>query len=234
MRLWTICAKIDYMKEVFELKVVAEFSERFNELIDGKSYTQVGAEIGVSKQTVSAYINGSRSPKRPTVVAIASQYGVNPLWLMGYDVDKQVAPDSFSFLAIPGIEPMPKMSKIPLIGSIVCGTPATAEENIEDLIDLPDNVHADFALKCKGDSMILARIYDGDMVYIRQQPDVENGEIAAVVIDNESTLKRVYKFPDHLELRPENPTYPILSYTGPDLEYIRIIGKAVAFTGKVK
>lgn len=81
-------------------------------------------------------------------------------------------------------------------------------------MDMDESVHADFCLRCKGDSMINARIFDGDIVYIRQQDDVENGEIAAVVIDGEATLKRVYKYPNRLELRAENPTFPVINIEG--------------------
>ena len=82
--------------------------------------------------------------------------------------------------------------------------------------------------------MINARIFDGDIVYIRQQPDVENGEIAAVLIDGEATLKRVFKHKESLELRAENPTFPPMYFEGTELNGIRILGKAVAFLSSVK
>ena len=139
--------------------------------------------------------------------------------------------------SVPEIEnliPLPKTKKVPLVGTIACGTPITAVENVEDYIDMSEDVRADFALRCKGDSMINARIFDGDIVYIRQQPDVENGEIAAVYIDGEATLKRVFKHRDSLELRAENPTFPTLYYEGEELNSIRILGKAVAFLSGVR
>ena len=126
--------------------------------------------------------------------------------------------------------PMPRMRSIPLIGTIACGTPILAEENIEEHVDIPEHVHADFALRCKGDSMINARVHDGDIVYIRQQPTVNNGEIAAVLIDDEATLKRVYVSPGTLILQAENPNYEPMVYTGEQLEAIHILGKAVGFT----
>ena len=82
--------------------------------------------------------------------------------------------------------------------------------------------------------MINAHIFDGDLVFIKEQPDVDNGEIAAVVIDNEATLKRVYKYPNRIELRPENPLFPVLQYEGTELGNVRIIGKAIAFLGQVR
>ena len=132
------------------------------------------------------------------------------------------------------IIPMPEMRKIPLIGSIACGAPILAEEHIEEYIDIPRHVHADFALSCKGDSMINARIFDGDVVYIRQQDTVDNGEIAAVLIDGEATLKRVKLHSDRIILEPENPMYDPLVYRNEEMNSVRILGKAVAFTSAVR
>lgn len=121
-----------------------------------------------------------------------------------------------------------------IIGTIACGTPILAEQNIECDVDIPEHIHADFALRCKGDSMINARIYDGDIVYIRSQPEVENGEIAAVEIDGEGTLKRVYMFPDQVVLQAENPRYEPRVYKGEQLADLRILGKAVGFTAQIQ
>ena len=134
----------------------------------------------------------------------------------------------------PGIIPIPEMKRIPLIGTIACGAPILADEHIEEYIDTPKHISADFALTCKGDSMINARIFDGDVVYIRQQETVENGEIAAVLIDGEATLKRVQLFEDHISLEPENPQYRPLVYWGEEMNDVRILGKAVAFTSAIR
>lgn len=132
------------------------------------------------------------------------------------------------------IIPMPEMRKIPLLGRIACGAPILAEEHIEEYIDIPKNIHADFALTCQGDSMINARIFDGDIVYIRQQDTVEPGEIAAVLIDNDATLKRIRIFEDHISLEPENPQYRPIVLWGEDMNTVRILGKAIAFTSAVR
>lgn len=132
------------------------------------------------------------------------------------------------------IIPMPAVDRIPLLGAIACGEPILAEEHIEDIVDLPRHIKADFALTCKGDSMINARIFDGDIVYIRQQETVENGEIAAVLIDGEATLKRIHLFKDHIVLEPENPMYKPLAYWNEDMNNVRILGKAVAFTSTIR
>ena len=125
--------------------------------------------------------------------------------------------------------------KIPLLGKIAAGEPIFAEEEHESFVEAGASLHADFCLKVQGDSMINARINDGDVVFIRQQPMVENGEIAAVIIDNEATLKRVYFYPDDnkLILNPENPKYAPFVYVGEELKNIRILGKAVAFQSKL-
>lgn len=132
------------------------------------------------------------------------------------------------------IIPMPEMRRVPLLGSIACGTPILAAQNLDGEVDIPATVHADFALRCKGDSMINARIYDGDIVYIRQQPEVEHGEIAAVLVGDDATLKRVYLYEDHISLEAENPQYRPLVYWGEDMNNVRILGKAVAFTSTVR
>lgn len=132
------------------------------------------------------------------------------------------------------IIPMPTMRRIPLLGSIACGEPILAQENLEGDVDVPDHVHADFALRCRGDSMINARIFDGDIVYIRRQDEVEDGQIAAVLIGDEATLKRVRLYPDHLSLEPENPRYRPIVLWGEEMSCARILGLAVAFTSPVQ
>lgn len=136
--------------------------------------------------------------------------------------------------AIENIIPLPTMYKVPLIGSIACGAPILADEHIEGYVETPEHIRADFALTCKGDSMINARIFDGDTVYIRQQDTVESGEIAAVLIESEATLKRVRLYDDHIVLEPENPLYRPLSFWGEEMNTIHILGKAVAFTSTVR
>jgi repressor LexA len=134
-----------------------------------------------------------------------------------------------SFEKIPVYE-----KRVPLLGTIACGIPIFAEENVEDYILCPEKTNADFCLYCKGDSMIGARINDGDIVYIKSQPDVSNGEIAAVLIDDEATLKRVYKYPGKLVLKPENSEYQPLVFIDDELSKIKILGKAISFLSNVK
>ena len=123
-----------------------------------------------------------------------------------------------------------------MIGTTACGKPITANEEKELYVEAGAEIEADFCLRAKGDSMIRARIYDGDIVFIRKQSMVDNGEIAAVVIDDEATLKRVNYYPEKnlLILKAENPDYEDLVYTGEQLDHIIILGKAVAFQSDVR
>lgn len=127
------------------------------------------------------------------------------------------------------------IKKFPLLGEIACGEPIFTNEDRESYILSGTNIDADFCLKAKGDSMIGARILDGDIVFIKKQDIVENGEIAAVVIDNEATLKRVYYQPGKnlLTLQSENPKYPPYTYEGEDLDHVKILGKAIAFQSDI-
>ncbi len=195
---------------------------------------QLADVLGISESTVGMYERGHREPAFEMLEAIADYFNVDMDYLTGRtEVERKY---TFSPPApLPdNIIPMPKMKTIPLLGVIACGEPILAAENIEGDVSMPEHVIADFALRCKGDSMIEARIFDGDIVYIRQQPSVENGEIAAVLIGDEATLKRVYVHPDKLVLSPANHNYEPFIYVGEEISSIRILGKAVAFTSAVR
>lgn len=189
------------------------------------SYGELSTMTGIPKSALHRYATGE-TPKIPLerIQLIAKALGVSSAWIMGWaeENDNKSLPNN--------IIPMPKMNKIPLIGTIACGTPITAVENIECEVDIPEHINADFALRCKGDSMIDARINDGDIVYIRQQPIVENGEIAVVLIENEATLKRFYREGNTVTLMPCNSKHKPFFYSGEQLNEIRILGKAVGFT----
>lgn len=126
---------------------------------------------------------------------------------------------------------LPETVNIPIIGTIACGTPILAEQNFQGFTEAPVK-NADFALICKGNSMINAGIHDGDIVYIKKIPEVENGKIAAVLVDGEATLKRVYRFPDRLLLQPMNPAYPDQVYT--EQNEVQILGLAIAYTSYIR
>ena len=201
-------------------------ADRIRELRAERNLTleYIGKHVGVGKSTVLKWENGKiESIRSPHIKKQADILGVSIDYLLDgtdrtTDLSKPSAPARF----------------VPLIGGIACGIPILAEERIETWLEVDNQVHADFALRCVGDSMINARIFDGDLVFIRRQPEVENGEIAAVEIDGEATLKRVYKYAKRLELRPENPTFPVLQYEGRALRNVRILGKAVGFFSPIR
>lgn len=179
--------------------------------------------IGESKQTIYKYETGivTNIPS-DKIELIAKALRVQPEWIMGWT-------DTESVEIPPGFEPPPKMRKVPLIGEIACGEPILAEQNIEDYLDIPEEVHCDFLLRCKGDSMIDAGIQSGDVVFVRIQETVENGEIAAVRIGDEATLKRVYWDGDTLMLMPANNAYAPKSFRGEEINDVHIEGKAIGY-----
>ena len=196
----------------------------------GLTLSQIADQMGVSEATVQRWESGNiKNLRHERVGPLAELLRVSPAVLMGWEDETPEEPDS----PPPGLLPFPTMKKIPRLGRIACGQPIMTEENFDGYDDIPESIHADFSLICSGDSMINARIRDGDIVYIRLQEQVENGEIAAVYIDGETTLKRVYLSPGQLVLQAENPQYAPMVYTGPELENIRIIGKAVGFTSVI-
>lgn len=188
--------------------------------------------IGKNRATIYRY-ESNEIEKLPTSVLepLCKALGTTPAYIMGWTQENDSLENIYN---IHNVEPLPKTKEVPLLGTIACGEPILAEENIDSYVSMPVDAKGTFALKCKGNSMINARIFDGDIVYIREQPDVENGEIAAVLIDNEATLKKVYKYENRIELRPENPTFEVLNYEGKEIENIRILGKAVGFYSNIK
>ena len=203
---------------------MSTFSDALKQLRKSKGLTQaaLAAALGIGKSTISMYEVGRREPDFETLEAIADFFNIP----MSYLIDRDYL--STSDDTITNILPIPKMVKLPLLGNIACGDPILAEENIEDYVHAPIEARADFCLRCKGDSMINARIHDGDIVFVRQQSVVENGQIAAVLIGSEATLKRVYISGDQVILQPENAAYAPIIISASD-ESIRILGLAVGF-----
>lgn len=198
----------------------------------GVSVAKACRDMGFGNSTSTRWRQNGSVPNGRNLAVIAQYFNVPIKDLLDFE-QKNKATDYFS--SLPGnVMPIPNMIDIPLVGTIACGAPITAEENIDGYIRVPASSNADFALTCKGDSMINARIMDGDIVFIRQQPDVENGEIAAVLIGDEATLKRVYKMENQIMLMAENTAYQPMVYSGEALNEVRILGKAVYFMSAVK
>lgn len=186
---------------------------------------ELAAALGTSKQTIHRYERGIITNIPPEKVEkLALALGTTPSELMGWSEE-----------AVPsGVAPI-SVKRLPVLGEIACGSPIFANEEHESYVAADGSLDADFCLVAHGDSMIGARIYDGDVIFIRSQTSVNNGEIAAVIINDEATLKRIYYYPEEekLILSPENPRYAPLVYIGEQLADIKIIGKAVAFQSNV-
>jgi repressor LexA len=190
----------------------------------GLSQAELGKIAGVSDKAVSTWELGLKTPRMGAVEKMANYFGITKSAIVD---DVQTAPAASKEPTIPpGFEPMPEMDMVPLVGRIACGTPITAEQNVERIVCVPSKWRSSFTLTCKGDSME-PRIHDGDLVAIRKQPEVENGEIAAVRIGEEATLKHVYLHENFIELRPENPAFNSIILSREDMNNVVIEGKAV-------
>lgn len=217
-------------------------SDRLKYLMDKKGYRQIDIynlvkplcdkyEIKMHKSNISQYVNGLIEPSQEKLQVLSEALHVSPAWLMGYDVldSYNEKPD------IKNIQPITTI-KLPMLGEVACGEPILCNEDRESYVEVGSDIKADFCLRAKGDSMINARICDGDIIFVRQQSMVDNGDIAVVIINDEATLKRVSydSSIDELRLMAENPNYKTMIFHGEELNQIRILGKAIAFQGDVK
>lgn len=189
----------------------------------GIQQKELALTLGVSQPTISDWEANKKDPSGDRLKKLADYFGVDELIILGKGVVNLTDPEK----QLNGYVALGR-SVLPIVGEIACGTPILAEQNIEGYADLPEGVHADFALRCKGDSMV-PTFRDGDLVLIRKQPEVENGQIAAISINGEATLKHVYIRESGLMLVADNPAYePILAAPSSDRQII-IHGLAVGY-----
>lgn len=179
----------------------------------GMTLMEVANALGVREATAQRYESGEiKNLKQATVLEMARIFNCSPAYLMGWEESG---------------ENQINEGKLPLLGKIAAGQPILAEEDCEYFSPINDT-KADFCLRVRGDSMVGAGIKDGDIVFIRKQESVDDGEIAAVLVEDEATLKRVYISDDAVTLISENPKYKPMVYTKKQCKNIRILGKAVA------
>ena len=208
------------------------FAERLRYYMQQANMKQIELveKTKINKSSISEYLSGNYEPKQRNIYKIAMALGIKPSQLMGIEEDRTTTPPPLpQFDNIHQVAPV----KIPILGRIACGEPIFEAEDFQGYTDFISKIHVDFCLIAHGDSMIGARIHDGDVVFIRQQPEVENGEIAAVSINDEVTLKRIYIYDNQIVLNAENPKYAPMIYSLDQIESFRILGKAVAFQSKI-
>ena len=207
------------------------FAQRIKELRKERKMTQrqLADILFVDCSSVTKWETGKSNPDFKKQQELANFFNVSIDYLLG-NSDTPTLPDKKAIPQYPNIREI-RLKKFPIIGKIACGKPIFANEDKESYIMADMDISADFCLIASGDSMINARINAGDIVFVREASIVDNGDIAAVIIDDEATLKRVYYYPeqDKLVLNAENAKYPPFVYVGEELDHIRILGKAVYF-----
>lgn len=208
-------------------------AERIKERRKAMGYTQteLGEKLGLQASAIAKYENGRvENMKRSVIANMAKVLECSPTYLMGLEHEENIS-------TLDNIYPI-ELKHFPLAGEIACGVPKYANEDKESYVMAGTNIQADFCLKAKGDSMVNARIHDGDIVFIRKQDIVDNGEIAAVVVnnDNEATLKRFYYYAEKcmVILKAENPAFEDMIFTNDELDNFYVLGKAVAFQSDVR
>lgn len=235
------------------------------ELID-KPQCEVAAAVGVSPQTFNTWYNGIALPRMGKVQALADYFHINKSDLIEDKSSVPVLspakrgiietisnmPDddanriAFAFQEAdvdniislyPELQSV-DLEPVPLVGDVACGQPIVANREYETYVMADSKIRkkVNFCVRAKGDSMINARIYDGDVVFIKKMPTVDDGDIAAVIIEDSVTLKRVYydKAANRVTLAAENPSYAPLIYQGEELDHIQILGKAIFFQSNIK
>lgn len=205
---------------------MADFTSRFNQLLERKtgSDADLASVLGVSKQTISAWKNGTRFPKKPTIQTIANYFHVSAVWLTGITDDE--APFGKS---IDGLIPRAQLRtrRVPILGDTAAGEPVVSDRVYDEWVNIPDDGHHfDAALRVTGDSM-MPKFHKGDLVFVKYQDDVLDGQIAVVCLDDGVTLKRVYHVPGGISLLSDNPKYPPQNYTADDFGNIHLVGLAV-------
>ena len=199
----------------------------------GLSLEQLAEAVGISRQTVHRYETGAiTNVPHEKIEALARALGTTPSRLMGWDNEDRLS--SLNYIEGTKLSDITKR-RLPVLGNVACGEPIFATEETGYYVSVSSDISADFCLTARGDSMINARIFDGDILFVKQQDSVDDGEIAVVLIEDEATVKRVYfnREDGILTLMPENPTYKPMRYMGRELDRIRILGKVVSGQYKV-
>ena len=205
------------------------FQIRLKELRENSNMSQreFAKAFGVSQSAIGNWESGAREPNFDTIQRIAEFFNVS--------VDYLLVRETNDIYASIGAMPIKKI-KLPVLGNVACGEPIYANEELDGYVYINEDIGADFCLHAHGDSMVNARIFDGDTLFVKKQDMVDDGEIAVVLIEDEATVKRVYYDRENntITLMPENPAYKPMRYNGEELNNIRILGKVIARYSRVK
>ena len=199
---------------------------------------ELAKKLGYKNKSSIAKIEiGENDIPQSKVVAFANALNTTVAYLMGLVDNANSSSDYIDDLVSkhPDIHRIEKRS-FPMLGTVACGKPIMADQQYDSFILADADIDADYCLTASGDSMINARIFDGDIVFVKKQDMVDNGDIAVVIIDDDVTLKRVFYYPETqtLRLQAENPQYKPFVFTGEELEHVHILGKAVFFQSMVR
>lgn len=209
---------------------MAEFKDRLEEALSMKDMkpSELSKQTGIGEGAISQYRKGKYKASQRNLEKISRALNVSISWLMGISDELT---DSYP----PSLHPLPDMKEWPVLGATACGK-TLHRELLDETVLAPADIKADVVFRCIGDSMVNARIFDGDLVFVRLQPEVETGQIAVVRLGDEYTLKRVYIGPDYVELRAENPLYAPIILRGADLEsdHFQVVGLAVAYLSRIR
>lgn len=189
-----------------------------------KTLEEVGKIVGVTKATIQRYENGNiLNIPSDKIELLAKALDTTPSYLMGWEEENGI-----DLQKIPGIKIVKNLINVPILGTVVCGMPAMSEENFQGYFKLdPEIGEPDFCLYAEGDSMIDAGIHEGDIVFFKKTPEVENGTIACILLDDKITLKSIYKTDQNLILQPQNKAYsPIIVNEG-DYSTVMILGQMI-------
>lgn len=194
---------------------IESFAERLKELMaDSNENTYTLAEaVFMTPGTISKYTNAKMEPSRKTIELLAKYFRVNPVWLMGYDVDKWLDGQA------------PKVKNIPFIKRAYLKSKAS--DDVDSYVPVSVDEDVDICVMVNDNSMINARIFEGDLAYIRKQPMVEHGEIAAIFINDKLTFRRVHLADNTMTLYSGNPTVPEIIVSKKERKEYLILGKVI-------
>lgn len=194
----------------------------------GMTQEELAERINISKSSISEWESCKRVPRMETLRKIADALGVDVWQIIGFNTIEFTPLEE---LTLPSnVRPISALNRqrVPLIGSVAAGEPIYDPEDAGVYVESP--VEADAAITIRGDSMVPTYL-DGDLVYIKARPDVPDGAVAVVFLDDEATLKHVYKRPTGLTLISDNmATHPPLMVEFADYENVRIFGVPVGYT----